>query len=59
MKRNIMDMGTYYFNFISQWENNFSQEHNRNSEKSGFFGLRDFYNYVKFVCKKVKDNGKN
>lgn len=42
----ISDLGTYYYNFIKLW--NAHQSHN-----SGFFGLRDFYNYVKYVSKRV------
>jgi len=43
-------MGEYYFKFITKWEDN-----HRN--KAGFFGLRDFYNYVKYVCKSALIKG--
>lgn len=43
-------MGNYYFNFMDRWNTN---EMNR----KGFFGLRDFYSYVKHVCKMIKQGG--
>ena len=41
-------MGVYYNNFINKWENQVSS-------LNGFFGLRDFYNYVKYVCSKMAE----
>lgn len=43
-------MGEYYNRFMKEWEN-------VDSTQKGFFGLRDFYNYVKHVCRKVKQEG--
>ena len=43
-------MGEYYSRFLKEWEK-------YDSSQKGFFGLRDFYNYVKYVCKKLEKEG--
>jgi len=40
-------MGEYYCNFIKEWGL-------QNTTQKGFFGLRDFYNYVKYMAKKLR-----
>lgn len=39
------EMSDWYFDFVELWD-----QENRNNEKEGFFGLRDFYCYVKDVA---------
>ncbi len=42
----INNLGAYYYHFIEQWNQN-------NPQNSGFFGMRDFYHYVKYVSTKI------
>jgi len=42
-------MGIYYWKFIKEWEKIYP-------EKIGFYGLRDFYNLIKYICKKIGEN---
>lgn len=46
-------MSEWYFDFIVKWDN----EH-RGQYNEGFFGLRDFYCYIKHVAEEIK-NGSN
>jgi DNA topoisomerase IB len=43
-------LGSHYFKFINKWNANLNN-------RDGFFGLRDFYSYVKYVCSQIKANG--
>jgi hypothetical protein len=44
--------GKYYYNFIEEWN-----EIKNNRE--GYFGLRDFYCYIKYICKELTENREN
>jgi hypothetical protein len=42
-------MGSYYYKFVKIWNGN-------PNNRSGFFGLRDFYSYIKYVCRQIKED---
>lgn len=39
-------MAHYYHKFIEVWDSDILNF-------TGFFGLRDFYSYIKYVCEKI------
>ena len=45
-------MASYYDEFIKKWD--------REGQNSvGFFGLRDFYSYIKYVCQNINGEEMN
>ncbi len=41
-------MSDWYFDFVKNWDLD-----NKDTYKEGFFGLRDFYCYIKFVAEEL------
>jgi hypothetical protein len=39
-------LGRYYYKFIEEWNRN-------KNNREGYFGLRDFYCYIKYICKEI------
>jgi hypothetical protein len=44
-RRRFSQMADWYYEFIKEWDNDHRDQYNE-----GFFGLRDFYCYIKHVA---------
>jgi hypothetical protein len=46
-------MSDWYFDFVKNWDLEY-----KDTYKEGFFGLRDFYCYIKFVAEELEKESK-
>jgi hypothetical protein len=47
-EKTFREMSDWYFDFVKNWDLD-----NKDTYKEGFFGLRDFYCYIKFVAEEL------
>lgn len=49
-EKTFKEMSDWYYDFVDHWD-----KENQSNEREGFFGLRDFYCYIKDVAAELEN----